>query len=73
MLPFICKIQSKKFIKLNKELYKKSALNQAAAEFKDCILSMRSKAGYHLVELNIGKRKDYFAFLNYLIYLRKNK
>lgn len=70
--PFIEKSRKKPCLKLNKKLYSKDLINAINEEF-NCVLSVRSKGNYYLVEIDADDTRDYFGFLNYLIYLNRNR
>lgn len=73
MYPFIKRFQDKLFVKLNKELYKRDAIERIKNQEPDSIISIRLKKNYYFLELKVDEFEDYFDFLNYLIYFLRIK
>lgn len=73
MYPFIKKVKDKLLVRLNKEIYSRDLIDRAAKEETDSIMSIKQEGNYYLLELNVDGFKDYFDFLNYLIYLTRSK
>ena len=73
MHPFIKKIGPRLFIKLHKDLYPADLIDKIIKEEPDAISSIKKKRNYTFLELNAEHRSDYFDFLNYLIYHKKNQ
>ncbi|MCF7874190.1 MAG: hypothetical protein K9M00_05100 [Candidatus Omnitrophica bacterium] len=70
--PFIKKDKNKSYIKLCKEIYNKALIDKLKSEVSDAILSVKSQKDYYLLEIEADNKSDYFDFLNYLIYLKRN-
>ncbi|MFA5271068.1 MAG: hypothetical protein WC412_01855 [Candidatus Omnitrophota bacterium] len=73
MYPFLQKSGQKFYLKLHSQLYEKSMLEEIKKEEPGYIKSINARDGYYFIDLNARKAKDYFEFLNSLIYLERNK
>jgi hypothetical protein len=69
--PFLQKSGNTFSVRLNKDLYPKELLERATKEEPKSIQSFSSQKHHHLVKLKAATNEDYFAFLNYLVYLNR--
>lgn len=73
MYPFLQKSGRKLYVKLHSELYDRSLFEGIKKEEPGYIKSINARDGYYFIDLNTHKSKDCLDFLNYLIYLERNK
>lgn len=71
MYPFVKKFKDIQLIKLNRALYPKDLIEKIKREEPNSIISLKSNNKYYILELKVDNFKDYFDFLNYLIYLNR--
>jgi len=69
---FLCKRGNKQLVRLHKALYRKETLQRAKELEPQAVGAILSGGQYYLVELSADTDEDYFAFLNYLIYLGRH-
>ncbi len=73
MYPFLKKIGSHRYIKLHKELYPADIIDRIKKSEPDAIAAVKADNKHMLIELASKEIDDYFDFLNYLIYHKKNQ
>lgn len=73
MYPFLHRSDNKRYIKLHSGLYKKNLLKEIKAEEPCYIKSIKAHKNYYLIDLHTNDSKDYFDFLDYLIYRERSK
>ena len=73
MYPFLKKVNDKLSVRLNNELYGEDLINKIIKEEPNSIVSLSSQGNYYFLELDVDSPRDYFDFLNYLIYQNRNK
>jgi len=73
MYPFVKRGKDRLSVRLNKELYKRELIERAARQEPNSVISINTQGKYYLVELKADDFGNYFDFLNYLIYLSRNK
>lgn len=73
MIPFFQKRGKNFLVKLHKDLYTKEIIERAQQKEPGSVVTIGVKSDYYLVELALSAEDDCFAFLNYLIYLRRSE
>ena len=73
MHPFLQKTGKKVYIKLHSELYNKNVFDEIKKEEPGYIKSIKKQNDYYLLDVAAKDKSEYLDFLNYLIYIERNK